>query len=108
MLKICLRDSYQDPFEDYKTRLAKKLARRDASQSSSAPVPTSDEKPSDDTNWFGLKIGETAGSNCNTGGGGVGKYLNAKRPQDEQAGRHGGSEGPAKKRKIGFGNFEGW
>ncbi|TRM66457.1 cyclophilin-like domain-containing protein [Schizophyllum amplum] len=45
---------YQDPFEEYKTRLAKKLAKREAAQQSS----TEKKKPEgDDINWFGVKVG---------------------------------------------------
>jgi len=41
--------------------------------------------------------------------GNVGKYLSLKRPQEAiaSAGIGGGDE-TKKKRKIGFGNFEGW
>ena len=95
--------SYQDPFEDYKTRLAKKLAKR-AEGETRGPV----EEKKDEINWFGVKVG----SNNSTltleenGSGGVGKYLGLKRPQrsSETTVAHDAK----KKRRIGFGNFEGW
>jgi len=100
--------SYQDPFDDYKKRLAKKLARREANQNGTNVSKAPEKTVDDTTNWFGLKIGGegTASVNGNTAGGGVGKYLNLKRPQNE-----GGAQGldePKKKRKLGFGDFEGW
>lgn len=96
--------SYQDPFEEYKTRLAKKLAKRAAAQAvSKAPV----KEAGDDINWFGVKVGSDAAPTApdSAGGGGVGKYLNLKRPQTVIGG---GGDESKKKRKIGFGDFEGW
>ncbi|KAF9569876.1 peptidylprolyl isomerase-like protein 2 [Agrocybe pediades] len=97
---------YQDPFEDYKARLAKKLARREEN----AKNPVAQESKKDDVNWFGTKIG-TDNSVLNsgaTGDVGVGKYLNLKRPQSSIPNSSGTGEEPKKKRKIGFGEFEGW
>ncbi|KAF9015487.1 cyclophilin-like domain-containing protein [Cyathus striatus] len=93
---------YQDPFEEYKMRLAKKLARRAETESGQA---TSIPEKKDEINWFGEKVGSgntSLGSNAGTGG--VGKYLNLKRPV--QSAMTGASE--TKKRKTGFGDFEGW
>jgi len=61
-------------------------------------------------NWFGIKVGsDTAPATTGNPGGGVGKYLSLKRPQDSIVGIAASSdEGSKKKRKIGFGNFEGW
>ncbi|KAG7099117.1 hypothetical protein E1B28_000990 [Marasmius oreades] len=97
---------YQDPFEEYKTRLAKKLARREANQNGTIVEKAPEKKPADDTNWFGLKIGGEAASTSGKAGGGVGKYLNLKRAQDGSASNE--VEEPRKKRKLGFGDFEGW
>ncbi|KAF9270132.1 cyclophilin-like protein [Marasmius fiardii PR-910] len=97
---------YQDPFEDYKTRLAKKLARREANQNGTVVNKAPEKKAADDTNWFGIKIGGDTASN-GSGGGGIGKYLNLKRTQDESPGI-GLVDEPKKKRKLGFGDFEGW
>ena len=99
--------SYQDPFEDYKTRLAKKLARR----AENANTPAAEETKKDDVNWFGTKIGsDTSALNFGgTGNPGVGKYLNLKRPAaSTPSGGGGAGEEPKKKRKTGFGDFEGW
>ena len=95
--------SYQDPFEDYKTRLAKKLAKRAEGETRGAV-----EEKKDEVNWFGVKVvsDNSALTLGEKGSGGVGKYLSLKRPQrsietivaDEAK----------KKRRIGFGNFEGW
>ncbi|KAJ7125695.1 cyclophilin-like domain-containing protein [Mycena crocata] len=99
---------YQDPFEEYKTRLAKKLARR-AEAGQSNPAEKAQRKEGDDINWFGVKVGSRSDSNSAVGaatGGGVGKYLNLKRPQ-EAITDHGGSDSK-KKRKTGFGAFDNW
>ncbi|KAJ2919248.1 hypothetical protein MD484_g1125, partial [Candolleomyces efflorescens] len=95
---------YQDPFEDYKTRHAKKLARRaEATMPEAAP-----EQKKDDVNWFGLKVGSSSAA-FGTGdtGGGVGKYLNLKRPAETPVAASAPGE-PQKKRKLGFGDFSGW
>ncbi|KAF8912974.1 cyclophilin-like domain-containing protein [Gymnopilus junonius] len=96
---------YQDPFEDYKKRLAKKLAKR--AEASSADATRKEEKK-DDVNWFGTKIGaeNRSFSFGATGSSGIGKYLNVKRPQVDVI--DAGPDEPKKKRKIGFGDFEGW
>lgn len=95
--------SYQDPFEDYKTRLAKKLAKR-AEGETRGPV----EEKKDEVNWFGVKVGSdnSALSLGEKGGGGVGKYLSLKRPQKSIETT--AADDAKKKRRIGFGNFEGW
>lgn len=100
--------SHQDPFEEYKKRLAKKLAKQ--AEAEKIGVSTQ-EKPKDDINWFGTKVGSDNaslmfGAEHN---GNVGKYLSLKRPQEAiaSAGSGGGDE-TKKKRKIGFGNFEAW
>ncbi|KAF7985286.1 hypothetical protein HWV62_6439 [Athelia sp. TMB] len=102
---------FQDPFEDYKTRLAKKLARR-AEASAAVQANPTEKKEGDDINWFGEKVGT---GNTVVGaavvGGSVGKYLQgAKRPLERTSTPDGriGSQPGQKKRKIGFGEFEGW
>lgn len=96
---------YQDPFEDYKTRLAKKLAKRaEAEQNPAQKQKSTDRKEGDDINWFGVKVGTgDSAFVSDNGGGAVGKYLNLKRPL---AG--GSAEDAKKKRKTGFGDFDGW
>ncbi|KAH8835275.1 cyclophilin-like domain-containing protein [Flagelloscypha sp. PMI_526] len=101
----------QDPFEDYKTRLAKKLARKANSDSSSQT--TKKQTQADQTNWFGTKLGtpQTAASSI---GAGVGRYLqqqqhqqqNLKRPLAQVASTD--ELENKKKRKVGFGDFAGW
>ncbi|ESK97969.1 cyclophilin family peptidyl-prolyl cis-trans isomerase cyp8 [Moniliophthora roreri MCA 2997] len=99
---------YQDPFEEYKTRLAKKLARREESKKGVQTKQTTEEKAGDDTNWFGIKIGaSTNGTTSGKTGGSVGKYLNLKRPGDDAVGQA-SQEESKKKRRLGFGDFEGW
>lgn len=89
---------YQDPFEDYKQRLAKKLARKTESEDAAkSATPSSGQK--EDVNWFGVKVGSET-STITGGESGVGKYLNLKRPA---------ASAPVeatKKRKLGFGNFD--
>ena len=97
--------SYQDPFEDYKVRLAKKLAKKaEAQNSASNQAATAEKKPGDGINWFGVKLGAEGATSSAEGGsglGGVGKYLSLKRPTQTAA----PVEHP-KKRKLGFGEFE--
>jgi len=98
---------YQDPFEDYKVRLAKKLAKKAEAQSpATAQSAAAEKKPGDGMNWFGVKLGAddaigTAGGGSE--GSGVGRYLNLKRPAQTTAAAV--TEHP-KKRKLGFGEFE--
>ncbi|KAJ3721520.1 cyclophilin-like domain-containing protein [Lentinula raphanica] len=91
---------YHDPFEEYKTRLTAKLAKRAEGPKNTQPA----KKEGDDINWFGVKVGSEVPANDKIVSGGVGKYLNLKRPQSTSA----VSEEPSKKRKLGFGNFDGW
>ena len=89
---------YQDPFEDYKQRLATKLARKNESEDA-AKSGAASSGPKEDVNWFGVKVGSES-STATEGGSGVGKYLNLKRPA---------ASAPVestKKRKLGFGNFD--
>jgi peptidyl-prolyl cis-trans isomerase-like protein 2 len=98
--------SYQDPFEDYKKRLANKLAKRAESEKN---VVTEQEKPKDEINWFGTKVGShslASESGRGNSSEGVGKYLNLKRPQEGHAIPE--RDEVKKKRKIGFGDFSGW
>ncbi|KAI0673436.1 cyclophilin-like protein [Trametes maxima] len=98
---------YQDPFEEYKQREQRKRDRKAETQQ--ARTKEAEEKAKDDTNWFGVKVGQEKA--VAAAGGGIGKYLNlnAKRPLEVPP-----STAPAppdegkKKRRIGFGDFEGW
>jgi peptidyl-prolyl cis-trans isomerase-like 2 len=106
MMILTLAFSFQDPFEDYKARLTKKLARK-AEAEQNAKTQIVPEKKGDDVNWFGMKVG-TGNAAIETGRtGGVGKYLNLKRPMEGTTVGGPRDEGK-KKRKIGFGDFEGW
>lgn len=102
---------HQDPFDDYKARLAKKLARRTESGADEAkPVA---KKPGDDSNWFGVRVGtgQSVASNADTEKS-VGRYLGVKRQlEEQQPPKDVASEmfdGGKKKRRIGFGNFDNW
>ena len=111
MLILC---RYQDPFEDYKGRLARKLARQ--AESGAENPADADSKTKDDVNWFGVKLGENGQSKEASGAAGVGKYLNIgsgavkKRPLERSSALPVGEvdEDSKKKRKIGFGNFDSW
>jgi len=104
---------YQDPFEDYKKRIAKKQA---AAVDAAMPPRKDKGRTSDDVNWFGEKVGRATSSDTNipTTSGGVGKYLTgalvAKRPiaviSDGLV--SGEDPGVKKKKKLGFGDFESW
>jgi len=115
--------SYQDPFEEYKKRHEKKLARQAAAEvNGSADGDQNFKKQKDNVNWFGLKVGSNSAAfgTGESGAGGVGKYLNLggsdagnlKRPQAvvSSTSNDSGSvlDEPKKKRKLGFGDFEGW
>ncbi|KAK0233006.1 cyclophilin-like domain-containing protein [Armillaria fumosa] len=100
---------YQDPFEEYKTRLAKKLAKRAETEQNGNTQKVPEKKEGDDVNWFGTRVGTNSTIFGSEGGTGVGKYLNsAKRPSTTLGSGGGGTEEVKKKRKIGFGDFEGW
>ncbi|KAG6862412.1 hypothetical protein C0995_011852 [Termitomyces sp. Mi166 len=95
---------YQDPFDDYKKRLANKLAKK--AQSKEVNKGDSLEKrEGNEINWFGVKVGSDGPSATESGG--VGKYLNLKRPQITMT-SSGVADEPRKKRKTGFGDFSGW
>ncbi|KAI0756707.1 cyclophilin-like protein [Daedaleopsis nitida] len=100
---------YQDPFEEYKQREAKKRARKAEVQVSR--TKEAEEKAKDDVNWFGVKVGSEK-SGVGAVGGGIGKYLNlnAKRPIESVVtlSTPVTPEDTKKKRRIGFGDFEGW
>lgn len=96
--------------------MAKKLARR-AEAGAAVQAKVAEKKEGDDINWFGEKVGAAhtiIGSSAATGavGKGVGKYLNAaKRPLEGASALSSGNgvgEPGQKKRKTGFGEFEGW
>ncbi|QRW18602.1 peptidyl-prolyl cis-trans isomerase, cyclophilin-type protein [Rhizoctonia solani] len=92
---------YQDPFEEYKARLARKLEHQ--SQSGDANKKRRAETLEESMTWFGQKVGEE--QKGGVGQGGVGKYLKLEAPVSVAKG--GGDEGK-KKRKTGFGNFDNW
>lgn len=103
---------YQDPFEEYKTRAQKKRQKQaEAQENRTAQV--AEKKDEDELNWFGVKLGNEK-SAAGVVGGGVGKYLQVsrtsaapKRPASKIASPDIPEDGK-KKRKIGFGGFEGW
>lgn len=98
--------SYQDPFEEYKTRQEKRRARKaQAEEEARTGIKVVKKDDTDGMNWFGTKLGETDASKGAVGGG-VGKYLSLKRPLDAASGA--AEDDGQKKRKVGFGNFEGW
>jgi peptidyl-prolyl cis-trans isomerase-like 2 len=97
-------DSYQDPFEDYKKRLAKKLARK--AEQGKSPDLAKENKESDDVNWFGVKVGNTKQRPINhatSSGSEIGKYLNLKRSIEAPVAHE-----AKKQRTFGFGNFDQW
>jgi len=68
-------------------------------------------------NWFGVKLGAGAASAILGADGkdtadtaaGVGKYLNLKRPREEPVvSAVGGAQEAKKRKKVGFGDFQGW
>ncbi|KIO20893.1 hypothetical protein M407DRAFT_132671 [Tulasnella calospora MUT 4182] len=107
---------YQDPFEEYKKRVANKIQKQ-AETLSGSKSGSSGDKTKDKVNWFGEKIGES--SNSGPKGGGVGKYLKSGGPPSATPSVIGkrttavsdmgvGIDDKKKKRKMGFGDFESW
>ncbi|KAI0307917.1 cyclophilin-like protein [Multifurca ochricompacta] len=86
---------YQDPFEDYKVRLAKKLAKKAEAQNSSGVEQATTEKNSGHgMNWFGVKLGA---ENTLGAAGESGAEANATLPHHIRA---------SKEEEMGFGDFE--
>ena len=80
------------------------MAKR-AEKDNTVATASVDEKKKDNVNWFGVEIGSgNSALNREADSGGVGKYLNLKRPQEGSS----AGEESKKKRKLGFGDFEGW
>ena len=107
-----LLSRYKDPFEEYKTRLAKTLAKRVEAEEKTETEML--KKKGDDINWFGVKVGTNSPAfSSGSTSGGIGKYLKdsgcVKRPLDQtqtpQAYAH---DDAKKKRKIGFSDFDAW
>ena len=102
--------SYQDPFSEYKERQEKKRAKKaEAEENARNEQPV--RKVETEINWFGEKVGANRAAVTSMGGG-VGKYLQlgssvAKRPAPGPAVSVGTDESK-KKRRIGFGEFDGW
>ena len=101
------RSRYQDPFEEYKKRQAKKLQHQAEQANACKPQTTTDGN--EELNWFGTKLG-TPASNDAVGGsaGGVGKYVNASKKRTVEAAAESLPPEDKKKRKLGFGNFDSW
>ncbi|RUO96603.1 hypothetical protein BC936DRAFT_141765 [Jimgerdemannia flammicorona] len=116
---------FVDPFEQYRDRLAKRVAReseegQEKKRERERKLREKDEKMT----WFGPAIGEAKGKGKGAEEGGVGKYLREgkKRENEGAEGAEDAEEVPAdvvpaeyvaKKRKVqaakgGFGNFNGW
>lgn len=96
---------YQDPFEEYKTRLARKLAHQ--TELASKPKETQQKDVTNDMNWFGMKLGSNTSAVLGADGGEVGKYLDLKRPRQSLS----TLDGPQEKKKqktLGFGDFSSW
>lgn len=108
----------QDPFEDYKVRLAARLARQDQSDEAlRVRAEKKAEREKDRTTWLGTDLGAKGESTVvreerkrKADDEGVGKYLKAagtKSAVPKAAPLESGVE--KKKRKAGgFGDFSGW
>jgi peptidyl-prolyl cis-trans isomerase-like protein 2 len=121
--------SLQDPFEEYKVRLAARIARQDQSEEAMRKrAEAQAERDKDRTTWLGTNLGEKGESKARKeerkrrteeSGSVVGKYLGAVGVAKSGAGATGAAtEVPGeelefgvqkKKRKAGgFGDFSGW
>ncbi|KAG8722532.1 Peptidyl-prolyl cis-trans isomerase cyp8 [Ceratobasidium sp. 394] len=100
---------YQDPFEEYKKRLARKLERQ---AEGADPKKRRADTLEDGMNWFGQRIGEVGAKDSSPAGAGVGKYLTLGTPLPQPTASAKSEVGVAgegkKKRKLGFGNFDNW
>lgn len=110
LINAILFQRYQDPFEEYKNRQEKKRAKKAEAEEKSRVAPIQEKKDSDELNWFGVKLGMEMTSSAAAGQ--VGKYLQTKstapkRPASSVESSTTYDEGK-KKRKVGFGEFEGW
>lgn len=114
---------FKNPFEEYQTKLAKKLEREaQVKAGAKAKEQARQDREKDRTTWFGTNLGEKGSTTMKPGDqlndsmtaglGGVGKYLNnatLKRPLAEPPSSSIQESAPEKKRrKGGFGNFDGW
>ena len=105
--------SFQDPFDDYKKRLAKRLEEK-AKDPSQKGAKDKNAKGDDTVNWFGEKIGAAKTTPMSgpgaSNGSGVGKYLNvnAKRPASGLSAVDNVQPGTKKPKQMGFGNFDAW
>lgn len=124
-IKIIDMQIFKDPFEDYKKRLERKLAReQELVEGKDKKNKMKEERDKDKLTWFGTTLGEKEDAGKKGIDLGVGKYLaggagvgsGAKRKGQGGAGEEVEQEiglapdKPSKKaRKAGgFGNFEGW
>lgn len=113
----------QDPFEDYKVRLAAKLARQDQSDEALRKRAAAQaEREKDRTTWLGTDLGAKGESKAakedrkrKVEEGGVGKYLGAPAGAPGAAKRATGQSLPEefgqdkkKKKTGGFGDFSAW
>ena len=102
----------QDPFEEYKQRLAKRLERQALGPAGLIPSEAEQKRASGagTGNWFGESIKPTGGTAANTqsAGSGVGKYL--KRTREVAATNSAAAEEPSQKKRkaAGWGDFSGW
>jgi len=106
----------QDPFEDYRQRLAAKHAKRDTSEAAlAARAEKRARRENDRTTWLGTDLGEKGQKRSREDDvGGVGKYLaaNAKptttSEQEIPAASSFGVEAKKQKKLGSFGNFSNW
>jgi len=100
-IKITGIEIFQDPFEDYKARLKRKLER----QAERAEEKKLGPKEVDRTTWFGTKLGEKDRA-LDLSGVGVGRYLKRAAPEDAPKAEVGGEK--KKQKTLGFGDFSSW
>ena len=111
---------YKDPYEEFKTKLAKRLARdQENRDEEGAKAKARAEREKDRTTWFGTQLGEKGVVNAKRSldDQGIGKYLNGAGSQSQASKAKLVDDGlspevpPPKKAKRpggGFGSFEGW
>jgi peptidyl-prolyl cis-trans isomerase-like 2 len=103
---------HQDPFEEYKQRLAKRLERQALGPAGLVPSDAERKRASGagTGNWFGESIKPTgsAAESTTSAGSGVGKYL--KRTREAAATGSAPAEEPSQKKRkaAGWGDFAGW
>lgn len=113
-LRITHVDIFDDPFDKYKERLAKRLQReKDDLDTAGQRRKVREAREKDRLTWFGTKLDEKGADVQGLGQeavGGVGRYLAAATApgKRKEADETGAVDLAAKRKRKGFGNLDAW